>query len=247
MPKPVLSAVLALFAWSAPTVAAESQPQGVPAAGEAAAAPPAPDKNSGEPSKVYIGAGIGPGLDARFRVNGNTVTFSDQFQGATDKSPLVAVNVASFGLALNSKTLVGIDLSAVAQLGTIAGNATHVQISNYFAALTYFPWEKGLFVRGGGGISNLVTVSGSQSDRVLRVRRPARSGLRLAGERQAPSDADLHSDLAVLLVEREQARQLAVRRRLPGIHVPELRRAEVSKLVVWATSPTRKTRGVPAD
>ncbi|HYS76819.1 MAG TPA: hypothetical protein VEM38_12065 [Burkholderiales bacterium] len=115
---------------------------------------------------MYIGAGIGPGLGARFKVNGNTVNFSDQFQGATDKSPLVAVNVASFGLALNSKTLVGIDLSAAAQAGTIAGNATHVQISNYFAALTYFPWEKGLFVRGGAGISNFVTVSESQSDRV---------------------------------------------------------------------------------
>ncbi len=166
MSKPVLSAVLALIAWSAPAVAAEGQPQGVPAAGEAAAAPPAPDKSSGEPSKVYIGAGIGPGLGARFKVNGNTVTFSDQFQGGTDKSPLVAVNVASFGIALNSKTLVGIDLSAVAQRGTIAGTTTHVQITNSFAALTYFPWEKGLFVRGGVGISNLVTVSGSQSDRV---------------------------------------------------------------------------------
>ena len=165
MSKPVLSAVLAVIAWSAPAVAAEGQPQGVPAAGEAAAAPPAPDKSS-EPSKVYIGAGIGPGLGARFKVNGNTVTFSDQFQGATDKSPLVAVNVASFGLALNSKTLVGIDLSAAAQAGTIAGTKTHVQITNSFAALTYFPWEKGLFVRGGVGISNLVTVSGSQSDRV---------------------------------------------------------------------------------
>ena len=166
MSKPALSAVFAMIASTAPAFAAEGPPQGVPAAGEAAAAPPAPDKDSGEPSKVYIGAGIGPGLGARFKVNGNTVTFSDQFQGATDKSPLIAVNVASFGLALNSKTLVGIDLSAVAQLGTIAGNATHVQITNSFAALTYFPWEKGLFVRGGVGISQLVTVSGSQSDTV---------------------------------------------------------------------------------
>ena len=161
-----LLAVLLAASAVAPAVAAEGPPQGVPAAGEAAAAPPAPDKSSGEPSKVYIAAGIGPGLNARFKVNGNTVSFSDQFQGTTDKSPLVAVNVASFGLALNSKTLVGIDLSAVAQLGTIAGNATHVQITNSFAALTYFPWETGLYLRGGVGISSLVTVSGSQSDRV---------------------------------------------------------------------------------
>ncbi len=168
MSKPVLSAVFvfALIASTAPAFAAEGPPQGVPAAGEAAAAPPAPDKNSGEPSKMYLGAGIGPGLGARFKVNGNTVTFSDQFQGATDKTPPIAVNVASFGLALNSKTFVGIDLSAVAQFGTIAGNTTHVQINNYFAALTHFPWEKGLFVRGGAGLSNLVTVSGSQSDTV---------------------------------------------------------------------------------
>ncbi len=183
----VRTALLAVFLAAsavAPAVAAEGQPQGVPAAGEAAAAPPAPDKSSGEPSKVYIAAGIGPGLNARFKVNGNTVTFSDQFQGTTDKSPLVAVNVASFGLALNSKTLVGMgrDLEPRHRLR--------------------------------------IAIRPRQRDR-----RPARSGLRLAGERQAPSDADLHSDLAVLLVERDQARQLAVRRRLPGVHVPELRRA----------------------
>ena len=139
----VRTALLAVFlAASAVAVAAEGQ--GAPTTGEAAAAPPAPDKSSGEPSKVYIAAGIGPGLNARFKVNGNTVTFSDQFQGTTDKSPLVAVNVASFGLALNSKTLVGLDLSAVAQAGTIAGTKTHVQITNTFAAVTYFPWETGL-------------------------------------------------------------------------------------------------------
>ncbi len=161
------TALLAVFlavSVIAPAVAAEGQ--GAPTAGEAAAAQPAPNKDSGEPSKVYIAAGIGPGLNARFKVNGSTVTFSDQFQGTTDKSPLVAVNVASFGLALNSKTLVGLDLSAVAQAGTIAGTKTHVQITNTLAAVTYFPWEKGLYLRGGVGISNLVTVSGSQSDRV---------------------------------------------------------------------------------
>src|SRR2546428_6282181 len=169
MNAPVRTGLLAVFLAAsavAPAVAAEGQPQGVPAAGEAAAAPPAPDKSSGEPSRVYIAAGIGPGLNARFKVNGNTVTFSDQFQGTTDKSPLVAVNVASFGLALNSKTLVGLDLSAVAQAGTIAGTKTHVQITNTLAAVTYFPWETSLYLRGRGGISNLVTVSGSQSDRV---------------------------------------------------------------------------------
>ena len=163
------TALLAVFLAAcaiAPAVAAEGQPQGAPTAGEPAAAPPAPDKSSGEPSRVYIAAGIGPGLNARFKVNGNTVTFSDQFQGTTDKSPLVAVNVASFGLALNSKTLVGLDLSAVAQAGTIAGTKTHVQITNTLAAVTYFPWETGLYLRGGVGISSLVTVSGSQSDRV---------------------------------------------------------------------------------
>ena len=91
-------------------------------------------------TRVIIGGGLGGGFGARFKKNGQTVTFDDQFQGASDKTPLVAVNVATFGIALKPGLYVGLDLSGMAQAGKIAGNTTAFQITNYLAAVTWFPW-----------------------------------------------------------------------------------------------------------
>src|SRR6266705_6080922 len=122
------TALLGFFMASlaAPAMAAE---------GEGAAVAVAPEKPSGEPTKMFIGGGIGPALNPRYKVNGKTITFSDQFQGATDKISPIALSV-SFGLALNPNTFVGFDGSAASQIGKIAGTNTHVQISNYFAGET---------------------------------------------------------------------------------------------------------------
>jgi hypothetical protein len=39
-----------------------------------------------------------------------------------------------------------------------------VQINNYFAGVTHFPWETGLYLRAGAGLSNFVTTVGSQTE-----------------------------------------------------------------------------------
>ncbi|HET7765737.1 MAG TPA: hypothetical protein VFK92_11675 [Burkholderiales bacterium] len=125
-----------------------------------AATPPAET-----PTKVFAGAGLGGGFGARTKVNGQTSSFDDRFQGTTDKTSLVAVNVASFGIAFKPGLYAGIDLSGFAQSGRQPnGDKTTLQITNYFGALTYFPWETGLFLRAGAGLSSFVATTGSSSE-----------------------------------------------------------------------------------
>ncbi len=122
---------------------------------------PADKSGSGD---WYLGAGIGPGFGARYKLNGQPITFSDRLQGATDKSPLIALNVNA-GAVLSPSLLVGFSGSAVGQIGKIAGNDVHLQINNYFAAVTWFPVEQGFFVRGGGGLSRMLIDTGVRTDR----------------------------------------------------------------------------------
>ncbi len=114
----------------------------------------------------YVGTGIGPGFGSKYKLNGQSITFSDRLQGATDKTSLVAVNVVNAGIALSSNLLVGFSGSLVAQGGKLAGNDAHLQINNYLAALTWFPAERGFFLRGGAGLSNIFIDTGVSSDRV---------------------------------------------------------------------------------
>jgi len=75
------------------------------------------------------------------------------------------VNVVNAGIALSPNLLVGFSGSLVAQGGKLAGNDAHLQINNYLAALTWFPAEKGFFLRGGAGLSNILIDTGASSDR----------------------------------------------------------------------------------
>jgi len=124
------------------------------------------DQSESRWSHWYVGTGIGPGFGAKYKLNGQSISFDDRLQGATDKSPLVALNIVNAGIALSPSLLVGFSGSAAAQSGKIAGNTTHLQINNYLAALTWFPVEKGFFVRGGAGLSNILVDTGVASDRV---------------------------------------------------------------------------------
>jgi len=131
-----------------------------------AAAAAEADKSESRGFGWYVGTGIGPGFGAKYKLNGQSITFDDRLQGATDKTSLVAVNVVNAGIALSSNLLVGFSGSLVAQGGKLAGNDAHLQINNYLAALTWFPAEKGFFLRGGAGLSNIFIDTGVSSDRV---------------------------------------------------------------------------------
>jgi hypothetical protein len=112
-------------------------------------------------TRVIIGAGIGGASGAKFKVGGQTVSFKDRFQGSTDDTSTVAVKVATFGIALKPGLYGGVDLTGIAKSGNVprAGapltlDKTYVQITDYFGALTWFPWEWGLFLKAGAGISS---------------------------------------------------------------------------------------------
>ena len=115
-------------------------------------------------SHWYVGTGIGAGLSPKYKLNGQTISFDDRLQGATDKTPLIALNVVNAGIALSPNLLFGFSGSAVSRTGKLAGNDTHLQINNYIAALTWFPVEKGFFLRGGVGLANILIDTSAARD-----------------------------------------------------------------------------------
>jgi hypothetical protein len=118
-----------------------------------------------EQTKAFVGVGVGTGT-ARYKVNGTTKSFSDSLRGSSDESPFIAVKVVTFGVEVKPNLFAGADLTGVAQSGTNTNTGTNtLQISNYFASLTWFPWERGLFLKGAAGVSSFFIASGSQSDR----------------------------------------------------------------------------------
>jgi len=102
----------------------------------------------------YIGFGLGTGFDEAWEAGGHEISFDDWLAG-TDKGPKVALNF-KVGGTLSPKTLLGFDITALGQSGSLGGVDGHVQINNYFLMLTHFPREEGFFIRAGGGPSVLV-------------------------------------------------------------------------------------------
>src|SRR5256886_15525236 len=74
----------------------------------------------------YIGSGIGPGFGAKYKLNGQTITFDDRLQGATDKSSLVAVNVGNARNAPRPHLLFGVSGALVAKNRKNPGNDPHL-------------------------------------------------------------------------------------------------------------------------
>jgi hypothetical protein len=121
-------------------------------------------------TRVIIGAGLGGASNAKFKVNGQTVSFNDRFAGSTDSTSTVAVKVATFGIALRPGFYAGLDLTGVAKAGNVPNSPTttektYIQITDYFGMLTWFPWESGLFLKAGAGLSTIGIVVDSSSDR----------------------------------------------------------------------------------
>ena len=109
-------------------------------------------------TRVIIGAGLGGASNAKFKVNGQTVSFKDRFAGSTDDTSVVAVKVATFGIALKPGLYAGLDLTGIAKAGNVPNSPTttektYIQITDYFGMLTWFPWESGLFLKAGAGLS----------------------------------------------------------------------------------------------
>jgi len=121
---------------------------------------------SGGTTRVIIGAGLGGASNAKFKVNGQTVSFKDRFAGSTDDTPTVAVKVATFGIALKPGFYAGLDLTGIGKAGNVPStpgqtDKTAVQIIDYFGMLTWFPWESGPFLKAGAGLSTFAVAVNS--------------------------------------------------------------------------------------
>lgn len=99
----------------------------------------------------YIGFGLGTFFDAAWVTDGVELTWEDFYAGA-DTSPNICLNF-KVGGTLSPNFLLGFDVTAIREEGSGTGLKISSQINNYFAMLTWFPFEKGLFFRLGGGIS----------------------------------------------------------------------------------------------
>jgi hypothetical protein len=114
----------------------------------------------------YIGTGLGAGFGAEYSFNGSTVTFSDHLQGTTDKSPLLGLNLLNVGVTLGPNWLVGFTGSSVTQTGKSPSGDARVQINTYLVSGTWFPAEKGFFLRGGVGAANIQSELNGITDQV---------------------------------------------------------------------------------
>jgi hypothetical protein len=151
---------------SAPSAIAQGQPESSTGAGSS----PAGESKDAEPpskiTKLFVGLGVGGGFNASAKINGRSASFDDQLQGADNKSPLISVNLVSLGIAVTQGLYLGAHVSAVAQSANFPGNigTQHLQITNYMAAATWFPYE-GLFLRAGVGPSVFVASNQQQTQR----------------------------------------------------------------------------------
>jgi len=115
---------------------------------------------------LYFGLGFG---DATLKFEGGSLSSyiedsSDgEFQSGEDEDEYSVFHIGIGGV-VNQKLHLGVDISSVKQkstiryyslLGNLLSGSAEVQLTNYFAALSYFPFERGLFVKMGGGISKL--------------------------------------------------------------------------------------------
>jgi hypothetical protein len=102
----------------------------------------------------YIGFGVGGG-NGRVRLGGETLSFGDFLgDGATAGGLDFEI-----GATVTPRLLVGVDLrviAASAEFRTPSGDLERtLGIVNLDGVVTFFPWERGLFLRGGIGLSSL--------------------------------------------------------------------------------------------
>ena len=104
-------------------------------------------------SNWYIGFGVGMG---ELKVEGETMDDAFDEYPTIDVGQEVTFNFG-VGAIINPKLHLGFDVSAIRQSAEDDFDQTlDFQVNNYFAALSYYPTGKGLFLKAGAGISALV-------------------------------------------------------------------------------------------
>jgi hypothetical protein len=114
-----------------------------------AAYPPAPaPARRYQRDSWYIGFGLGGG-DGEIQTADNTYSFK-RYIG---KSPSTVSLGFKVGATLSPRLLAGFDLSGIGSSAKEGDTTVSVTIVNYDVMATFFPMERGLFLRGGLGLS----------------------------------------------------------------------------------------------
>ena len=125
-----------------------------------AAPPMAPPPRPYRRDSWYIGFGVYGG-DGQITDAAGTSSLKDFF-GTSPTT--IAVNF-KIGATLTPKLLLGLDVLSLASAASSNGASASVNIANYDAMATFFPMERGFFLRGGVGLSRFsLTVSGTGND-----------------------------------------------------------------------------------
>jgi hypothetical protein len=151
-----------------PAPAAQPTPVTPPPAPVTQPPPPAPapvaaPSTGPKRDSWYIGFGVGSG-GAKAKDETGSYSLSEGMSDATK----VSINF-KVGMTLTPTLLLGLDINGFQSSGTITGTALDATytISTFNAMATWFPMERGLFLRGGLGLSNLsLEVTGYGSDDV---------------------------------------------------------------------------------
>jgi len=171
----------------------------------------------------YVGTGIGRDSTRNTSCNGQSISFDDRLRGATDKSPLIALNIVNAGIALSRACCSGSAGRRSRRSASSPGNNAHLQINNYFCrAHVGTSAEQGFFVRGGGGLSNILIDTGVRSDRSSGFGILLGAGYAFQVAKATTSHFTVRLQPPVLQRIEHQARQFRVHRRVSGVHVPAL-------------------------
>ncbi|WP_242343080.1 outer membrane beta-barrel protein [Anaeromyxobacter terrae] len=99
----------------------------------------------------YIGFGVGVG-DGSVSGQGSSLSFKELNY---DRDPTRLGLNFKVGWTVTPRLLLGLDITAARAQASGSGVTTAAQITNYDAVATFFPMERGLFLRGGLGLSAL--------------------------------------------------------------------------------------------
>jgi hypothetical protein len=85
------------------------------------------------------------------RVAGGTFSFEEMF----GKEPTTVALNFKVGATLNPKLLLGLDITAVGSEAEEGSASASITIANYDLVATFFPMGRGLYFRGGLGLSRI--------------------------------------------------------------------------------------------
>ena len=116
----------------------------------------------------YIGFGVGSG-GGNVTVDGQNLSFQDVLRGNGVDSSFTGALQFEVGATVRPDLLVGFDVRLIRSQGSTSlfGPSTDlgVQATDYLAVLTWFPAERGFFLRGGAGVATMTLDANSRGAR----------------------------------------------------------------------------------